>query len=907
MAKAALVQSSFTGGEWSPYASGRVDSPHYKAAMELCQNGLPLEVGAWTRRSGTTHVTFTRRGNVSRLYRYRFSWKDNDVILEASYDGSNSWLRFYDGPELVTEAAKTVSAALSNTPAKFTVTGHGYSTDDDVVFYFPQTSNANNGSILLGRVFTVTVIDANTITIADAVSGATFATSACNFDSGVTNKVARVVKFALPYTNASDLTSLRFVTTGSSGQLGIFAGGIGLLLQANYWPFAIGATAVPQAPAFPTFTTNTYASVTNGPYITTTLGAATVSGASGSITFTTGSPLPRETGGFVASDATHNSPIAIYSEPAQWSSMTSYNAGDQVTTGTYGVGNGSTFWTALVANTNQNPPQYSNTSWVATPGLGQWTWGYITAVTSTSVVTVSIQGPAIAYSSNIVSWLEGLWSDHWGYPTCGVFSNGRLWLSNSYLNGRFDASTSGDYFDFGPQETNGQVLDSNAIEYQLTAPGLSPIYWMCEDARGILTGTKNSEWLLASGSGTDLAVTATNIKDTKYSNLGSTPNAEPTRLGAAIAFIQNSTKQVIEYIADTFSGKFGGRVLDLYAQHMSAPGLVRLEQQQSKTPIIWALDSAGQLKGCTYRRISSFITEEPTIYGWHKHVLGTAYPIQDIAAGLCANTTDETLYLCTNDGSHYRVEYIQPIFDEARSLTDGWFLDACPGSWTGGTSTSTRQLAGRDPSLDSGSSGLYFQGLYHLTGQVVTCFINGWNCGPYTVDGAGGITVPYAADPEGLCTKANLIAASGSASTMHNAGCNIDINNSGKTRVVVPVVIGLPYTSQGKLLPPEGPGAPGVHIPIVGETRRIHKFAARLGTTTNAAQFGTDFSHLYNAALTAADDQTDLGASAPFTGVYMGHDIDDDYSFNGQLCWQNSSPYPMTIASVSFFLDAGDR
>ena len=218
------------------------------------------------------------------------------------------------------------------------------------MFYFDQSSNANNGSILLGRVFTATRIDADNFTIADAVSGATFATSAMNFDTGVTNKVARVVKIALPYVNASDLTSLRFVTTGSDGQLGIFAGGIGLLLQGIYWPFALAATAVPQAPAFPTFTSNQYADVNDGPYITTTLGAATVSAATGSITFTAASPLPRETGGFVASDATQGSPVRIYSEPAQWSNSTAYNAGDQVTTGNYNV-EGSQFWTAVVANT----------------------------------------------------------------------------------------------------------------------------------------------------------------------------------------------------------------------------------------------------------------------------------------------------------------------------------------------------------------------------------------------------------------------------------------------------------------------------------------------------------------------------------------------------------------------------
>src|SRR5271165_6778931 len=253
----ALVQAGFTGGEWSPFAQGRVDDPHYKQAMATCLNGLPLEVNAWTRRSGTTHVAYTRRGKVSRLYRYRFSWKDNDIIVEVSFDGSASWLRFYDGPEIVTDvlsanqgtgnAGQALTAAPSGSaPANIQITGHGWSTGDDVVFYSPQTNNANNGSILLGRVFTITRVDANNFTIADAVTGATFAASAINYDAGATMTAARVTKIALPYTNASDLASLRIVVGGTAaGALGLYGGAVLLLLSPNYWPFAVAATKVP--------------------------------------------------------------------------------------------------------------------------------------------------------------------------------------------------------------------------------------------------------------------------------------------------------------------------------------------------------------------------------------------------------------------------------------------------------------------------------------------------------------------------------------------------------------------------------------------------------------------------------------------------------------------------------------
>ncbi len=53
MADGSYTQSSFLGGQWSPAAQGRIDSPDYKIALAECLNALPVEEGSWTRRGGT--------------------------------------------------------------------------------------------------------------------------------------------------------------------------------------------------------------------------------------------------------------------------------------------------------------------------------------------------------------------------------------------------------------------------------------------------------------------------------------------------------------------------------------------------------------------------------------------------------------------------------------------------------------------------------------------------------------------------------------------------------------------------------------------------------------------------------------------------------------------------------------
>lgn len=53
MAEASYAQSSFLGGQFSPAAQGRFDLPEYLTALAASVNGLPVEEGSWTERSGT--------------------------------------------------------------------------------------------------------------------------------------------------------------------------------------------------------------------------------------------------------------------------------------------------------------------------------------------------------------------------------------------------------------------------------------------------------------------------------------------------------------------------------------------------------------------------------------------------------------------------------------------------------------------------------------------------------------------------------------------------------------------------------------------------------------------------------------------------------------------------------------
>lgn len=56
MPKATVLQSNFKGGELSPFAQGRVESPRYRTMISPSLNWLPLSTGALTRRPGSKYV-----------------------------------------------------------------------------------------------------------------------------------------------------------------------------------------------------------------------------------------------------------------------------------------------------------------------------------------------------------------------------------------------------------------------------------------------------------------------------------------------------------------------------------------------------------------------------------------------------------------------------------------------------------------------------------------------------------------------------------------------------------------------------------------------------------------------------------------------------------------------------------
>ena len=878
MASSNYVQSSFLGGEWSPYADARIDLPQYRTALSVCLNGMPIEEGSWIRRSGTRFIATTRSGNPGRVIPFDFS-QSTPYIMEftdghlrfmaVEAESGYGWAAQPANFRLVTTNDPQLVTSISTANPAVVTTGstNGWATNDQVYFVFKTPGAANTVPLLCNREFTITVLTATTFSIADAITGASIDGSTFGWTSGINTDVAveRILDFVTPYTSQSWSTIIPVQAESNV-----------MFLQASYAPAWIGVSTFPTSQYFATFTGQTVAAFTDGPYLDPPTDGSTLTpgGLSGSITITASAVTSINNGsGFLSTDVGRF--IRLLSEPASWSSATSYVAGQSVTYG--GV-----YFTAALNNTNAQP-DISTAEWVINTNAALWSWAIITAVGTTTSVTATLQD-ALLYTTAVSTWQLGLYTaTNNTYPTCGVYYEGRLFLGGAVPN-RWDASVTNDLLNMSPTAPDGTVASNNAITYIFNDDGVNPILWMMAVNSGIVMGTKNKEWLVQSSTLSD-PITPTSVQAHPVTSYGSEPNIEPIRTELTLTFVQRFARKVLEYFPDVFSGKYSAPNLSKYAKHLTQPGVAEIRYQQELMPVIWARCDDGSLIGCTYKRSTLFSSQGAEFQGWHRHSLGSGRIVESIAVSPSTDGTLDSLVMVTNDTvSNIRhVELMQTMFDVDYPITSAWFCDDADVPQSASISSNT----------------ITFNGFWHLNGKTVSVWCAGLDCGDALVTN-GSITVPINTNANGLFTETYL--SSVSSTTAYGVMATQVV--SGANTYTVPCVIGFTFTSQGQSLRPDtidqtrSPAGPGT-----GKQRRIHYYAA-IFANAQAVSIGTKFTALYPVPFNQ-DNGTPYAMNQLFTGP-LRETLNDDYSMEGKICWQITRPYPCTLTALNSFMQTQD-
>jgi hypothetical protein len=484
---------------------------------------------------------------------------------------------------------------------------------------------------------------------------------------------------------------------------------------------------------------------------------------------------------------------------------------------------------------------------------------------------MEVLGPALLYTSPISIWRLGVYSDTTGWPTCGLYNDGRLYLGGAVGN-RFDACVSngivGGTVNFAPTDQYGAVAPSSAISYTFNSDGVNKILWMDGDLQGIKMGTQAGEWLVVAPTAGSIA--PNNISARNVTKHGSA-NIQPCRTEHTTVFAQRFAQKLLEFFPDVMSGKFSAPNLADKAQHLTRAGVAELAYTSAVTPIIWGRDTSDALFGITYKRDSLASAQPPTFYAWHHHALGSGRVVESMCAGLSVGGNLDSLTMVTNDpvtGLRH-VEVLTDVPDETAPLASAWFLDNAVVP-----SSNVVTVAG-----------VTLNGLWHLNGKTVQVFAGGLDCGD---PGEGNPPVDF------LVTNGSVFVPFGDSISV---GPGRGLFTADFIATNPPIVVGFTYNSDGQGVRMIAQADTGARIgPAFGNLLQMHRYKVKLVNTLGLS-VGADFDKLIACDFMQKDESTPIPALTTFSGIHQDT-LNSDPSYDDALAWRASRPFPATIVAI---------
>jgi hypothetical protein len=160
VAKVGHGQLGFNTGILSPQMSGRIDVDKYSRGCETLENFFPLVEGAAEKRSGTQFVKEVKDSTKATvLVPFEFS-----ISQAYMLEFGDLYMRVHrDGGTVLETAQAMASAPTATNPVSIEVTGHSYSTGDEV--WITGVALPVDMALINDRYFTITVTDPNNFTL----------------------------------------------------------------------------------------------------------------------------------------------------------------------------------------------------------------------------------------------------------------------------------------------------------------------------------------------------------------------------------------------------------------------------------------------------------------------------------------------------------------------------------------------------------------------------------------------------------------------------------------------------------------------------------------------------------------------------------------------------------------------
>lgn len=557
---------------------------------------------------------------------------------------------------------------------------------------------------------------------------------------------------------------------------------------------------------------------------------------------------------------------------------------------------------------------------------------------------------AFPSTTTATAWQLGSWSGFLttsraflgtGWPGAVCFHQNRLGLAGAVnYPQEVDLSNTGAFETFSPSDpATGNVKDNNSLQFNLNSDDANALRWLKSTSQGLLAGSYVSEWAMTPAS-TSEALTPTNFNAQQTSFFG-TANIQPVQIGNAVIYISRAQRKVREMHFFFQVGTFRSTDLTEISEHITLPTVTQLAIQKETQPLVWGVRSDGNPISMAYSRDDSSLAA-----GWSRHQLGGqsdsagTNPVMSCIASIPDPTISfDQMWMVVkryiNGGTVFYVEYMSKIWDASILQEDALCLD-CAGTLDAPL-TITAITTASPPVVTSAAHGLAngatvrivsVVGLNKKTtdanGNVTTTNLvnektfkianvatntfelNDFNGNP--INGTG-----YSAYVSGGQARKLVTSISGltwlegeTVGVLTDGGIHPDavVSNSGVLTLNYPaakVQIGYRYKSQGKLLRIDSGAADGTSI---GKTRRTTRAAMQVYRVGDLAM-GTSFENLIPVQLAQADQNQADNAVPLFSGI-IREGLESAYDFESQLCFEQSSPLPGVIQSVTSFMEEFD-
>ncbi len=927
MPKIASLQSSFNAGELSPLMYGRTDSPRYKQGLATCLNYIPTLQGPLVRRPGNMFMNTVKDSTKPPvLIPFQFS-VTQAYILEFG----DKYIRFYaNNGQIITSGTTYKVTGLKTWWSSF-YGSRGSATaepNEDI----STSSSVSNGSILEVQTpysytdlpFLRYVQNADTLYLFHP-----------NYPT------YKLQRFSQQYW---DLTQVYF-QDGPYLPLNSYAIE-GDNLNVTLTPVS-GSSALDQVQAGPILTISGVASASGLIQITTSTAHGLSTGQTVFITGVTGTteancyyPLAFNTTGPVAWT------IFVVS-PTVFSLLGSAFVNAYISGGTVAPAIFAADMTAIINSTT--PPDGGRL--IALDISGARYWGVFPINTlhspplsiflNASLASVQVNAPFFPGTTTATAWQMGVYSYGLGFPSCGTFHQNRLCLAGSPNSPEeIDGSETGLNESFSASDpATLDVTDDKAISFNLNSTSVNKLQWMCSNAQGLLSGSYSAEWAMTPDSAS-AALTPTNFNAQQTSYYGSA-NAEAVQAGNAAIYIQRAQRKVREMNFFFQVGTFRSTDLTELSEHITLPSITKLVYAKETQPLVWGLRSDGNLISMIYDRSDVSLQA-----GWTRHQLGgqsdsagTNPIVYSMAVIPDPTISFDQLWIVVqryiNGATVYTIEYMTKIFDDSMLQEDACQLDCGatfynPKTITGITNASTAVVTSAAHGFSNGNqikivgvnglnlkttdingnvtiSNLVNEKTFVVAGVTTNTFqLNDFNGNPVssTAYGAyvsGGATAKLVSTISGLTWLENETVGVLTDGSWH-PDCVVSSGGSITLRYpAAKVQIGYRFNSQGQLLRIEGGAADGTSIGKTRRTTRVAVQAHRIGDLS----IGTSFTNLIPVEFSQGDVQQADVAVPLYSGIKRDG-VESAYDFESQVCFQQSSPLPGGILSITSFMEEFD-